>query len=263
MISFFSTTPVVAGQGNKVILASEVEWQALNPARGEKGPRAGILWGDLKSEVATGFLAKFSDGFSSPPHIHNETYRAVVINGLIHNDDPKAAKMWMPSGSFWTQPRGESHITAAKKGTQGIALVEIDRGPYVVRPPEDAYDKGEKPINIVPSNIVWLNLPKEDTSENGVKIAYLLGSIEEGHLNSTFIKLPAGFTGELNSQGSVFHAVVISGLVNYSSKEPKILEPGSYFGAEGKAVHKIRSYKDGETIIYVRTNGKYNLVNGK
>ncbi|MGB1801159.1 MAG: DUF4437 domain-containing protein [Gammaproteobacteria bacterium] len=240
-------------------MTSEIEWQALNPARGEKGPRAGALWGSLRTEVSTGFLARFSDGFSSPPHIHNETYRAVVISGLIHNDDPDAAKMWMPPGSFWTQPKGENHITAVKKGTNGIALVEIDKGPYVVRPSEEAFDEGEKPINIVPSNIVWLDLPDENTARNGAKIAYLIGSLKEGYLNSTFIKLPMGFMGELHSNASVFHAVVISGLLNYSDIESRLLEPGSYFGSEGKKIHKFAS-DNTETIIYVRTNSKYEII---
>ncbi len=259
IISLF-TTQIYAEQQINVIPVADVKWVALNPARGEKGPRAGTLWGNLRLGEATGFLAKFSDGFSLPPHIHEETYRAVVISGFIHNDDPNAEPMWMPPGSFWTQPRGESHITAAKKGMQGIALVEIDNGPYVVRPPEDAYDKGEKPINIVPANLVWLNLPNTTVSENSPKIAYLLGSIEEGQLNSTFIKLPIGYTGELHSQGSIFHAVVISGEVNYLNQMPAVLEPGSYFGAEGNAIHKIQSAEKTETIIYIRTNAKYELT---
>lgn len=97
----------------RIVLAADVDWQALNPARGEMSPRAGTLWGDRNAEVPTGFLAKFRDGFSSPPHIHNVTYRAVVISGGIHNDDPEAERMWMGSGSFWTQPKGEVHITSA------------------------------------------------------------------------------------------------------------------------------------------------------
>ncbi|MEO0474122.1 MAG: DUF4437 domain-containing protein, partial [Bacteroidota bacterium] len=82
--------------------SSAIEWEKLNPARGDQSPQAGTIWGDRKGEVATGFLAKFVDGFSSPPHIHNVTYRALVLKGLVHNDDEAAEKMWMPTGSFWT-----------------------------------------------------------------------------------------------------------------------------------------------------------------
>ena len=41
----------------EVVLISEVEWEQLNPARGDKSPQAGTLWGDRKGTVATGFLA--------------------------------------------------------------------------------------------------------------------------------------------------------------------------------------------------------------
>ena len=108
---------------NQVVLSSEINWEKLNPARGDKSPQAGTVWGDRKGEVPTGFLAKFVDGFSSPPHIHNVTYRAMVIKGLIHNDDPKAEKMWMPPGSFWTQPAGEAHITAAQGEESIVRLI--------------------------------------------------------------------------------------------------------------------------------------------
>ena len=81
---------VVAEPTNEVILASEVKWEQLNPARGDKSPKAATLWGDRKGSVPTGFLVKFMDGFSSPPHIHNVSYCGVVISGLIHNDDPNA-----------------------------------------------------------------------------------------------------------------------------------------------------------------------------
>ncbi|MEO1279451.1 MAG: DUF4437 domain-containing protein, partial [Planctomycetota bacterium] len=70
-----STTPV------EVVLASEANWGALNPARGDAGPRAADLWGDRTLAGATGFLVKFAEGFSSPPHIHNVTYRGLVIEG--------------------------------------------------------------------------------------------------------------------------------------------------------------------------------------
>ena len=157
---------------SEVILTSEVKWELLNPARGDKSPKAGTLWGDRKGSGPTGFLVKFVDGFSSPPHIHNITYRGVVIRGLIHNDDPNAENMWMPVGSFWTQPKGEVHITAAK-GSTNVAYIEIDKGPYLVLPPKEAFDSGERPINVDASNIVWIDQPGMPASANGPKVAFL------------------------------------------------------------------------------------------
>mgnify|MGYP001813913487 CR=1 FL=1 len=241
---------------------SEVEWEQLNPARGDKSPQAGTLWGDRKGTLPTGFLASFVDGFSSPPHIHNATYRAVVISGLIHNDDPDAADMWMPAGSFWTQPKGEVHITAAR-GSTNVALVEIDKGPYLVLPVEEAFDSGERPINVDVSNVVWVDLPGVPDSSWVPQVAYLWGSMRAGQSNGSFLKLPAGFTGKIHSRGSTFRAVVIQGTPQY--KVPgkaiaKALEPGSYFGSRGEAVHQIWSEAGKGTIVYVRTDGTYDII---
>lgn len=242
----------------RVVLASEVEWEALNPARGDMSPKAGTLWGDRNGEQATGFLAKFTDGFSSPPHIHNVTYRAVVIEGRIHNDDPKATIMWMGSGSFWTQPKGETHITAAK-GESNIALVEIDQGPYLVRPPSQAFDSGERPLNLDTSNVVWLPLSQGNEQLDGAYISYLWGRYEQGHRSGSFVKVPAGFVGKISAPGTVLHAVIIQGNMMYGPDQAKDLTPGSYFGAQGPSEHQITASGDRETVIYIRTNGPYQL----
>lgn len=250
-------TPVtIENPTNMVLLSSDIVWEKLNPARGDQSPQAGTIWGDRKGLVATGFLAKFVDGFSSPPHIHNVTYRAVVIKGLVHNDDPDASNMWMKPGSFWTQPEGESHITSAK-GEENIALVEIDQGPYLVQPISEAFDNGERPINIDVSNVVWLNNDKTQwiTSKSKAEISFLLES-DSG--KSLFIKLPKGYSGEIETKASLLHAVVIQGELTYllpDNNEPKALDVGNYFGATDHAIHPISNSADAETIIYLRTNG--------
>jgi hypothetical protein len=251
-----------AGGSREVVLTSEVEWAQLNPARGEKSPQAGTLWGDRNGAVQTGFLARFVDGFSSPPHTHNVTYRAVVISGGIHNDDPDAAEMWMPAGSFWTQPKGEVHITAAK-GASNVALVEIDRGPYLVLPADEAFDSGKRPINVDASNIVWVDPPGIPASANGPKVAYLWGNLESSQSNGTFVRLPAGFTGKIHSYGSIFRAVIVKGQPQYLGDDIKTLEPGSYFGSRGETVHRLSSKQGGESTIYVRTDGMYEVVPAK
>jgi hypothetical protein len=249
---------------SEVVLTSEVKWTPLNPLRGAKSPKAGTLWGDpdRKFPVATGFLVRFADGFSSPPHIHNITYRGVIISGLVHNDDPNAAKMWMPTGSFWTQPAGEVHITAAR-GPTNMAYIEIDRGPYLVLPPKEAFDRRERPINVDASNIVWVDPPGAPASANGPKVAFLWGKLQDGQLNGTLVKLPAGFTGKIKSHGSTFRAVVIKGQPQYQvpgDSDINTLEPGSYFGSKGESVHQVTSKVGEESIIYVRTDGKFNVI---
>ncbi len=251
--------PKIENPTNKVLLSSEIEWEKLNPARGDQSPQAGTLWGDRKGEVATGFLAKFVDGFSSPPHIHNATYRAVVIKGRIHNDDPEATMMWMPPGSFWTQPQGESHITAAK-GEENIALVEIDKGPYLVKPIEEAFDNGERPINIDASNIVWLNNDKTNwvDSKSKAELSFLWN---DGNSKGLFVKLPKTFNGIMKTDGTVVHAVVIKGGLEYTlpqNQETKVLDEGSSFSSTDKTIHTLSTINY-EVILYIRTNGSIKI----
>lgn len=246
---------------SKVITADEINWGYLNPLRGDKSPGAADLWGDRTKNMATGMLVKFKKGFQSPPHIHNITYRGIVIEGKMHNDDPTAATMWMPTGSFWTQPAGENHITAAN-GEDNLIYLEIDSGPYLVQPSEQHFDSGEHPINLHESNLVWLN--DEDAKLlNGqeAQVTNLWGSHEAGKLGGAMIKLPAGYQGKINVDAETFRAVVIQGTVSYQSTDvdtEKSLEAGSYFTSQGKFEHGISTSKQGATI-YIRTNGRYEL----
>jgi len=260
LLSVVNSVCVSTQLAAEVVTISELKWEKLNPARGEKSPQAGTLWGDRKGTVSTGFLVKFVDGFSSPPHIHNVTYRAVVISGVIHNDDPDAAKMWMPASSFWSQPKGEVHITAAR-GESNIALVEIDKGPYLVLPVDKAFDSGERPINVDVSNVVWLTPTGMPDSSNAPKVAYLWGKFQDGQANGTFVKLPAGFSGKIKSYASEFRAVVIKGQAQYRVSETNIktLAPGSYFGSQAESVHYVSSKAKVESIIYIRTNARYRI----
>lgn len=240
-----------------VLLSKDVEWEALNPARGDKSPMAGTLWGDRKGEVPTGFLARFVDGFSSPPHIHNVTYRAVVISGKVHNDDANAEEMWMGPGSFWTQPLGQPHITSAQ-GETNIALVEINRGPYLVNPIEEAFDNGERPINMDASNVIWLKADRAQWIEEGseAEISFLSEQSTPDVQRSLFVKLPQGYSGSLSTTGTT-HAVVISGKVNLKHKGQDLeLDPGSYFGATQEETHVLKNPSDQEALIYLRTSGE-------
>lgn len=245
---------IVENPTNKIGLSTDIIWEQMNPARGDKSPLAGTIWGNRKDEVPTGYIGKFVDGFSSPPHIHNVTYRAIVMKGLIHNDDPKAENMWMPVGSFWTQPAGEPHITAAK-GEGTMAYIEIDNGPYLVKPTNESFDQGERPINIDASNIVWLDNTQTNwiSANNQSKISFLWKNAED--VRGVLVKLPAHFKGNIYSKGTILYGVIIEGNVDY--KMPNLdavtnLDAGSYFESTGNSVHEISTTK--EALIYIRTN---------
>lgn len=257
-----SIAPKSAAEASlKVVLMPEVEWEQLNPARGDKSPMAGTLWGDRTGSGPSGFLLKPVDGFKSPPHIHNIAYRGVVISGTIHNDDPNAEEMYMPVGSFWTQPAGGVHITAAK-GSNPLAYIEVE-DEFGVLPAEEAFNSEDKPINVDTSNIVWIDLPGMSVSADGPKVAFLWGNPQDDRLNGTLVKLPAGFTGNIRSQGSTFRAVVIQGRPQYQvpgETDIKTLEPGSYFRSKGESVHQVSSEAGEESIIYVRMEGKFEVI---
>jgi len=266
-LALFSLTKAYAAETSYEMTPNlAIEWGALNPARGDKSPRAGTLWGNRTNEGASGFLVKFVDGFSSPPHIHNVTYRGVVISGLVHNDDPKAKNMWLPAGSFWTQPAGEAHITAAQ-GDNNIAYIEIENGPYLVKPESEAFDNGERPVNVDKTNLVWLdasNIKWIDDQNSGVQTAFLWGNPQGEQLSGRFIKLPKEFGGHITTESNDFRAIIIQGQLQYSAGEQDErtnLTSGSYFGSEGDAVHRLSPKAD--TIIYVRTDQPFIIHSNK
>tara|TARA_R110002020_G_scaffold17804_10_gene63141 strand:+ start:16114 stop:16968 length:855 start_codon:yes stop_codon:yes gene_type:complete len=245
---------IVENPTNKIGLSTDIIWEQMNPARGDKSPLAGTIWGNRKDEVPTGYIGKFVDGFSSPPHIHNVTYRAIVMKGLIHNDDQKAENMWMPVGSFWTQPAGEPHITSAK-GEGTMAYIEIDNGPYLVKPTNESFDQGERPINIDASNIVWLDNNQTNwiSANNQSKISFLWKNAEG--VRGVLVKLPAHFKGNIYSKGTILYGVIIEGNVDYIMPNLDAvtnLDAGSYFESTGNSVHEISTTK--KALIYIRTN---------
>jgi hypothetical protein len=116
------------------------------------------------------------------------------------------------------------------------------------------------------SNIVWIDQPGIPASADGPKVAFLWGNPQDDQLNGTLIKLPAGFTGKIDSQGSTFRAVVIKGQPLYQvpgETDVKTLEPGSYFSSKGESVHQVSSEAGEESIIYVRADGKYEVIPAK
>lgn len=244
---------------NKYRLSKDIEFIPLNPARGDKAPQAGALYGNIRDTVATGYIGKFKDGFSSPPHIHNVTYRAIVMNGKLHNADEKAPIMWMPTGSAWTQPKGQPHITSAQ-GENAMAYIEIDSGPYLVWPVYKNFQTDDRPINIHASNMIYLG--KDESRLIGencdAKITYLWEKKngEDGYM----LKLPIGFNGQIHSEGNVFFGVIIAGNVVYTMPNTETavdLDQGSCFESNSTTIHDIST--NDEALVYIRTNNRFEI----
>ena len=259
----FSTAQAKENNSSYVKPVNELEWGYLNPARGDKSPAAANVWGDRTQQGAAGILVKFNKGFSSPPHIHNVTYKGLVIKGSVHNDDPTANYTWLPAGSFWTQPAGESHITAAND-EENLAYIEIESGPYLVKPAKEAFDNGERSINVDQRNLVWLAVSdirwiQPVKAETKTQISFLWGNTEEAQLNGSLLKLPVGFKGKIVTESEHFRAVMISGEATYKDGKSIIhLLPASSFGSEGHTEHQLITQKS-EALIYIRTKGKFSI----
>ena len=254
--------PTPSDSTSTVIPASEVQWEQLNPARGDASPMAATLWGDRNGTEPTGFLFHPVDGFESPPHAHNVSYRGVVIRGLVHNADPKAEKKWMPAGSFWTQPRGGVHITAAR-GNDVLAYIEIDEGPYLVLPVEKAFESEEQPVNTDESNIDWTSAPHMLSLATGIEVAVLWGNPLDAEPSGSLVRLPAGFVGTMRPDGPSFRAVVILGPLEHSvtgETNRAALDPGSYFSSQGDSVHEVACEAEGACVVYVRAEGTFDVA---
>ena len=163
----------------------------------------------------------------------------------------------IPTGSFWTQPAGESHVTAAD-GQGNLIYLEIDSGPYLVLSSEKAFDNGERSINIDERNLVWLSTKDVKwLKEGALQIAYLWG---EPHLaNGSFLKLPAGFKGTIKNDHEL-KAVLVRGKATHqwnNVKTKTVLSPSSFFSSKTKGEHKINA--ETEIVLYINSNGRYTV----
>ena len=173
----------------------------------------------------------------------------------------------MPKGSFWSQPAGEVHITAAK-GNESTAYIEIDNGPYLVKPPEEAFDTGERPVNVDPANFVWLQatgttwIDGPDSDTVGPKLSFLWGKPMKGSLNGTALWLPADFRGTIAGKHADIRAVVIDGTLDFSGDRgtsAKRMAPGSYFRSPPDVAQHI-STAETDCLLYIRSEGRYSVV---
>ena len=161
--------------------------------------------------------------------------------------------MWLTPGSFWTQPAGESHVTAAN-AHDNLIYLEIDSGPYLVLSSEKAFDNGERPVNVDARNLVWLDAKDiQWLKKNQLQMAFLWGDTDAE--NGSFVKLPAGFSGAVQSDNEL-RAVVVSGVGLHQYQETTTtLSPSSFFSSNGKVLHHIRA--ETELVLYINAAGRY------
>ncbi|MEM8695927.1 MAG: DUF4437 domain-containing protein [Pseudomonadota bacterium] len=246
--------------GLVTLTPEDVDYIPLNPARGDAAPQAGVLWGDIRSDTASGTLLRFADGFSSPPHIHNITYRAVVIEGQMHNAAPGAPMNWMGPGSFWVQAAGEDHITAAKPGSPSLAFLEIETGPYLVEPSSEAFPPPDASVNLAADDIEWSSISNaqwvtSDGSGAFAEFADLWGDPVSGQPNARFLRLERGAPVQVRFDESDLRAVVIQGTVEHqvpAVSSPVVLGPGGFFRTNAAVANDLTCRED-VCVVYLRT----------
>lgn len=137
--------------------------------------------------------------------------------------------------------------------------METDHGPYLVKPTGEAFDSGERPINVDASNIVWVPFVHEHGEPEGVLISYLWGEHRKGQSRGVFLRFPPGFVGAIQASGEHFHGVVIQGNLKHAAGDGRILTAGSYFGAKGDSVHRVGNSSDQPVVIYIRTDNQLSI----
>jgi hypothetical protein len=124
-------------------------------------------------------------------------------------------------------------------------------------------------VNLDSSNVVWLSTDdvtwidqpaaKENTA--APQLAYLWG--ESSSTNATFLKIPAGTSGTLESNTGLLRAVTISGKTDLTVPEGSTesdLVPGSYFGSETGGSYDLSCQIEDDCMLYVRAEGKYTFT---
>lgn len=99
-------------QGAKITLPEKVEWSAMIPAMGKKGPAMAVVFG--KPGVIGepfGGLFRVPAGGESPSHIHSSDYWAVMLSGTESaRESLKDAPRQIPPGSWWFQSGKAPHV---------------------------------------------------------------------------------------------------------------------------------------------------------
>lgn len=235
----------------------DLEAIPLNPDRGDAAPQASVLWGDIREDMASGTLLRFKDGFSSPPHIHNITYRAIVIEGDVHNAPPEEPQVWMGPGSFWAQAAGENHITEAKPGASALAFLEIQEGPYKVMPPEERFSSPDESVNLKAEDMEWTSVAGAGWADgdDAIEATSLWGSDEAGQPHGRLVRMGAGSSATITFADRALKAVVIDGSVEHSVEgvsDPVALGEGAYFSTNA-AVPNSLNCTASSCLVYLRT----------
>lgn len=129
-----------------------------------------------------------------------------------------------------------------------MVYVEIDEGPYLVRPVDQAFDNGERPLNLGESEIQWDSAESVGWSRapSGLKVAQLW---ETDGGSGRLVRFEQLGQFELSS-ASPFGIVVVTGRATVGA----VVEAGGFIGATRAQIRV-----DASTTLYLRASARVEL----
>ena len=95
---------------------------------GPQGPNISLVEGQFGDAHPATFFVKFAGGASSPWHIHDENYQAVVVKGTFtEQQQGDAAETPLPAGTYFTQTAKVKHRNGCEKGEDCLVLVHFNK----------------------------------------------------------------------------------------------------------------------------------------
>jgi len=113
-----------------------------------------------------------------------------------------------------------------------------------------------KPVTMTPDQLKWVPNP----AATGVMMATAWGDPSKGPFGA-FNKFVAGFTAPLHTHSASTRIVVISGTMSMTGEDGKEIKfpAGSFYTQPNTFPHVTKCLAGAECIIYIETDGKWDL----
>ncbi len=107
-----------------MVTPDQVDYQPLNPARGDASPQAGTLWGDLDDGGLSASFVKLPAGHTSDLSVESDRLRAVIVDGaLIHSVAGLETQSELGAGGFFESDAGVPHALACHPESDCLVYV--------------------------------------------------------------------------------------------------------------------------------------------
>lgn len=105
--------------------AADLKWEQ---PYGPQGPWVAISSGDPKKGPVTYFM-KFSPGYDSGWHIHDNWYVSTVVKGTMTSQGQgDAAPTTLPQGSYFSEPGKKNHKNTCTGDSECIIFTYVEKG---------------------------------------------------------------------------------------------------------------------------------------